>query len=64
MRPHEELFHRIKRDLSIDFVRGQWYAYNEVLGLLNTFEENLIPKKDIYKQVMAMRPKEKDEASI
>lgn len=61
MNPYKEIFSQIKRDLSVDFIRGQWYAYNEVLGLINTFEDNLIPKKDIYKTIMAMRPKENNE---
>ena len=42
-----------------DFNRGQWEAFNRILALLNTFDTNLIDKKDIYKKVMDMRPEEK-----
>lgn len=43
------------------FVRGQWFAYNEILGYLNTLETNLVDKKEIYKYVFELRPKKEDK---
>lgn len=43
------------------FISGQWHAYNEVLGYLNTLEFNMVNKKEIYKYVFDLRPKKKPE---
>jgi hypothetical protein len=39
-----------------DFERGQWRALNDVLGYLNTLEDKMVDKTEIYKAVMAMKP--------
>jgi hypothetical protein len=41
-------------------ISGQWRAYNEILGHLNTLEENLVNKKEIYKYIINLRPKKMD----
>lgn len=38
------------------YVIGQWRAYNEVLNLINTFEEKEIKKKDFYHLIFELRP--------
>lgn len=43
------------------FISGQWHAYNEVLGYLNTLEFNMVNKKEIHKYVFDLRPKKKPE---
>lgn len=41
---------------SHDYRRGQWRALNDVLGFLNTLEDQRADKATIYKAVAAMRP--------
>lgn len=36
--------------------RGAWFAFDEVLGWINSQPTQLIDKKDLYKAVMLMRP--------
>ena len=36
--------------------RGAWFAFDEVLGWINTQTEQVIDKKDLYRAVMNMRP--------
>jgi hypothetical protein len=43
------------------FVSGQWHAYNEVLGYLNTLETVMTDKTEIYKYVFSLRPKQSKE---
>lgn len=43
-------------DLSQDFIRGAWFAFDEVLGWINTRDTVLINKEDLYRQVMKLRP--------
>ncbi len=38
--------------------RAQWSAWNEVLGWINTQQQKMISKGDLYAAVMEMRPKE------
>ena len=35
---------------------GQWLSLNRVLEYLNTLEDNIVNKKDIYKHIHEMRP--------
>lgn len=39
-----------------EFARGAWFAWDEVLGWINTQPEQMIDKKELYKQVMQLRP--------
>lgn len=43
------------------FISGQWRAYNEILGYLNTLEDNLTDKTEIYKYIINLRPKKMDQ---
>lgn len=52
---------RETKDFAKGFISGQWRAYNEVLGYLNTLEDNYVNKKEIYKYVFALRPFKKEE---
>lgn len=38
------------------FTSGYWAAVNDVLNLLNTFEDRSIAKKEIYRQVSELKP--------
>jgi hypothetical protein len=40
-----------------DFIKGAWFAFDEVLGWINTQNEQFINKKDLYKYVMELRPR-------
>jgi hypothetical protein len=42
--------------LSDDFIRGAWFAFDEVLGWINTQDTQLIDKRTLYKAVFALRP--------
>ena len=42
--------------MSDDFIRGAWFAFDEVLGWINSQNEQIIDKKKLYKQVMELRP--------
>lgn len=44
-----------------DYTRGQWDAFNRVLGFLNTLEDVMIDKTFIYKNLMEMYPKVKED---
>lgn len=39
------------------YERGQWRALNDVLALLNTYEEKLVDKRKLYADILAMSPK-------
>lgn len=41
---------------SPDWESGYWAALNYLLNLLNTKEDSLIPKKELYHEVMERRP--------
>lgn len=43
------------------FIDGQWIAFNDILGYLNTIDTIHIDKTKIYKHVMSMRPISVDE---
>jgi hypothetical protein len=36
--------------------RGAWFAFDHVLGWINTQSSQMIDKKDLYRAVMQMRP--------
>lgn len=38
------------------FVSGQWRALNDVLAYLNTLEDKVVRKSDVFRFVMDMRP--------
>jgi hypothetical protein len=40
-----------------DFIRGAWFAFDEVLGWINTQNTQLINKKELYKYVLELRPR-------
>ena len=42
--------------VSDDFIRGAWFAFNEVLGWINTQDAQTIDKKKLYAHVMQLRP--------
>lgn len=42
------------------FISGQWHAYNEVLGYLNTLEFVMTDKTEIWKHVFSLRPKKEE----
>lgn len=48
-------------DYKRGFVSGQWHAYNEVLGFLNTLENVMTDKTEIYKYVFNLRPKKEEK---
>jgi len=37
--------------------KGEWRALDRVLNLINTYDKNLVNKKDLYSDVLDMRPK-------
>ena len=39
-----------------EFIKGAWFAYNEVLGWINTQEDQMIDKSKLYQQIMQLRP--------
>ena len=39
-----------------EFLRGAWFAWDEVLSWINTQTEQSVDKATLYKQVMALRP--------
>ena len=39
-----------------DFIRGAWFAWDAVLGWINTQDTQLIDKTKLYAQVMQLRP--------
>lgn len=45
-----------RKEKSHEYERGYWAALNWLLGLINTKEDRLIPKKDLYHEVMERRP--------
>lgn len=40
--------------------KGQWDAYDRVLNLLNTIDEDPVKKGTIYGKIMDLRPKDLD----
>ena len=48
------------------FIRGQWLSLNRILDLLNTFDDKVIDKTDLYKEIMKLRPiyYEKEELDV
>jgi len=42
---------------SDDYVSGEWRSLDRVLALLQTYETNTLDRKQIYKDVMELRPK-------
>ncbi|XAI95935.1 hypothetical protein [Microcystis phage Mwe-JY26] len=42
--------------LSDDFIKGAWFAFDEVLSWINTQDKQFIDKSDLYKHVMQLRP--------
>jgi hypothetical protein len=45
------------------FASGAWFAFNEVLGWINTWDEQTMDKAKLYKAVMDMRPRVTEAAS-
>lgn len=40
-----------------DFCRsGQWRAFDRVMDLLNSYDDRVVTKKDLYRDLMNMRP--------
>lgn len=40
-----------------DFYRsGQWRAFDRVMDLLNSYDDRVVTKKDLYRDLMNMRP--------
>jgi hypothetical protein len=38
------------------YASGQWDAYARIMNYLNTLDDNVIDKAEIYKHLIAMRP--------
>ena len=38
------------------YTSGYWAATSDVLALINTFEERLVLKKELYRMVSGLRP--------
>ena len=36
--------------------KAKWEAYNKLLHYLNTLENKMVPKRDVYHYVMSLRP--------
>lgn len=43
-------------ELSAEFVRGAWFAWDAVLGWINSQDRQVIDKAELYRHVMHLRP--------
>lgn len=42
--------------MTAEFMRGAWFAFDEVLLWINSQQTQTIDKKELYKHVMQLRP--------
>lgn len=52
-----ELDTLLARESEFSRYRGQWQSFDRILNLINSYETNKVYKKEIYKDIMEMRPK-------
>lgn len=39
-----------------EFERGEWHALNRVLALLQTYDQRMVKKSELYQDIMELRP--------